>query len=305
MYGTKSVCVIIPAYNEEATIGKVIDSLEDFVDSVIVVDDGSTDKTAEIARARSKNRCLIVESHAENKGLGLAFKTGITKALESDTDILVNIDADGQFNPKDIAKLIEPIITGKADFVTASRFCDSSHYPDMPKIKFLGNKLMSSLVSSIIGKTFYDVSCGFRAYSRETALKLNLFGTYTYTQETFIYLAFKGASIVEVPVLVKGKREIGESKVASNLFKYGYQTTKFILRIFRDYEAFKLFSIVALMTFTLGAALASFVLIHFLSAGSFTPYKFVAFIAGFLFFLSMFFLLLGFILQKILHTSLQ
>ena len=188
--------VMIPCLNEEKTIGGVIDQVPRQINSIseleiLVIDDGSDDDTAEI----SKEHGATVVSHNRNMGVGKAFRTGISRALKMGADVVVNIDGDGQFNSKDIPKLIKPITTKKADFVTASRFKDDNLVPKMPAIKKWGNRRIARLISLLTGKRFYDVSCGFRAYSKETALRMNLFGKFTYTQETFLDLAFKNLRI--------------------------------------------------------------------------------------------------------------
>lgn len=295
MFEDKSVCVIIPAYNEERSIGSVLSSIPSYVDRIIVIDDGSIDQTAKIA----KEAGAVVVSHAGNKGLGIAFKTGIQEALRTQSDIIVNIDADGQFNPSDIDKIIKPIVDGNAGFVTASRFVNPGFYPEMPKIKFYGNLLMSKIISNIIGRKFHDVSCGFRAYSRDTACRLNLFGKYTYTQEAFIDLAFKDTIMVEVPVVVRGVREYGQSKVASNLFRYGYNCIKIILRIFRDYRALRVFGILSLITFLIGLGFATFFIGYFLTYGAFDRHKWSAFVAAFFIFLALSLFIIGFVADMI------
>lgn len=277
MYQGHKICVVIPALNEEAAIGKVLDAIPEYVDHVVVINDGSTDRTEEIARSKG----AVVVNHKGNKGLGIAFKSGVKQVLDLRADIMVNMDADGQFNPKDVINLIQPIIKKEADFVTASRFKDPKLWPEMSKVKFWGNNMMSRLISSIINQRFYDVSCGFRAYSRDTLLRLNLFGTFTYTQETFIDLAFKGLTIVEIPTVVRGTREHGKSRMASNLFKYGYRTSSIILKTLRDYRPMKLFGNLAFVFFLIGALLGGFLLFHFIRTGEFSPHKWAGFTAGF------------------------
>lgn len=285
--------MVIPAYNEEKKIAHVIETLPDFIDSVIVVDDGSSDTTKEIASGKG----AIVISHSENKGVGAAFNTGVKAALNLTVDIMVNIDADGQFKSSDIEKLIQPIIDNEADFVTASRFKDPAYYPDMSTAKFWGNKFMSWFISKITMQKFYDVSCGFRAYSKETLQRLNLFGQFTYTQETFIDLVYKNLTIVEVPLHVRGKREHGKSKVASNLFRYAYQTLKIILRTFRDYKPFRMFGYLSLFCFLIGFGFGLFLLIHYVQSGGFSPHKWAGFTAGFFMLVSIIMLMIGFILD--------
>ncbi len=293
MFKNNKISVVIPAYNEEKSIASVILTVPSFVDHVLVVNDGSTDQTTEIA----KERGAILINHVINKGVGAAFRSGVRKSLELNSDIMVNMDADGQFNSEDITKLIEPIIEKRADFVTASRFKNPDFYPQMSRIKFIGNRLMSWLISNLVGQKYYDVSCGFRAYSKEALLRLNLFGEFTYTQETFLDLAFKGMSIVEVPVLVRGTREYGQSKVASNLFNYTYQTLKIILRTLRDYRIFKVFSFISSFFLLIGVVFGSFSLIYYLRFNFFSPYKWVAFAAGFSILFSLLTIMAGFIID--------
>jgi glycosyltransferase involved in cell wall biosynthesis len=184
MYRNKSIAVIIPAYNEEKTITEVINAIPNFVDTIVVIDDCSTDNTVQKATEAGAE---IIKHHF-NQGVGAVFHSGVEYVLDRGFDIAVNIDADGQFSPSDIPLLIDPIIDVEADFVTASRFIDSSYTPDMPWINRWGNKQMSRLISALTSRRFYDVSCGFRAYSRDTLMKLNLIGRFTYTQETFLDL---------------------------------------------------------------------------------------------------------------------
>lgn len=293
MYKNKSIAVVVPAYDEEKSLGAVIDSIPDFVDFVIVVNDGSTDATAEVAKGKG----ALVLSHMKNLGVGAAFRSGLRKALELNIDVMVNIDADGQFSSNDIVKLIEPIFDEDVCFVTASRFIDPNYYPKMSWIKFLGNKLMSFLISVIVGHKYYDVSCGFRAYSREVLLRLNLFGDFTYTQETFLDLAFKKVPIKEIPIQVKGVREHGKSKVASNLFRYSYQTSKIILKTFRDYKPFKFFSIISVVLYIAALPSGLFLVTHFFRTGAFTPHKWAGFVSISLVSVATLTLVLGFILD--------
>jgi glycosyltransferase involved in cell wall biosynthesis len=293
MLRNKTIAVVIPALNEENQIGTVIEAIPDFADFIVVVDDGSTDQTVKIAEEKG----AMTISHKSNRGVGAAFNTGVKYVLDLQADIMVNIDADGQFNPGDIEKIVTPILEDDADFVTASRFIQKDYKPDMPWVKYLGNRFMSRFVSRLTHQKFHDVSCGFRAYSKETLQRINLFGDFTYTQETFIDLAFKNIEILEVPVHVKGKREHGKSRVASNLFRYGFQTLKIIIRTFRDNKPFRLFGFMSLISFLVGLGFAIFLGIHYLTVGEFTPHKWAGFTAGFFFVVSLLLLLIGFVLD--------
>ncbi len=269
--------VLIPAYNEEDSILQVVDSVPKTFNgiselTVLVVDDGSTDNTIALA----KQAGATVVSHSHNRGVGAAFNTGLIKALELGADIMVNIDADGQFAPSDIPVLIEPIITGKADFVSGDRFSNQNGHlirPDyMSKLKYWGNKQMSKLISLLTQKQFADVSCGFRAYSREAMLRMNLTRSFTYTQESFIDLANKDVAIKLIPVKVK-YFEGRKSRVAGNLFKYMYRTINIIFRAYRDYRPLRFFTWLGLGPFIVGLGFGLFSLVHYISTKSITPYK--------------------------------
>lgn len=280
--------VLIPALNEEKTIANVIERIPrrmDRIDSieVVVIDDGSSDRTAELA-ARSGAQVI---SHARNRGVGASFQTGVAYAIDRGADIVVNMDADGQFNPEDIPALVQPISRGEADMVTASRFKDRELWPKMSLVKFWGNRAMSLLISCLTGRKYYDVSCGFRAYSRETLLQMNLFGQFTYTQETFLDISFKGIEIGEIPIRVRGTREFGKSRVASNLFKYALQAFKIIFRSFRDYKPMLVFGGIGAVFFLLALMLAGFLLGHYLLTGAFSPHKWAGFTAGLFFVLGL------------------
>lgn len=281
--------VIIPAFNEEKTIATVINQIPQSIvgveqREVVVINDGSTDTTSFVAQQAGAS----VVNIRQNQGVGSAFVLGMKTALAKGADIIVNIDADGQFNPQDIPQLISPIVQGKADFVTCSRFKEKKLVPQMPLVKILGNKLMVKVINFITKQHFTDVSCGFRAYSREAALRLNLFGVFTYTQESFIDLAKKGLVMKEVACKVRGVREYGKSRVASNLFTYGWKTMAIIVRALRDYKPLKFFGAIGTAFFLVGVVLISFVFIHWCQTGGTSPYQSlitvgaVALILGFL-----------------------
>ena len=175
-------------------------------------------------------------------------------------DIIVNIDGDGQFDPADIAKLVHPILEGEADFVTCSRFSDPAIRPIMPVVKYWGNRVVTHIINWVCGGTnFTDVSCGFRAFNREAAYRLTLFGRFTYTQETFIDLFSKGLRMAEVPLKVRGVREHGKSRVASSIFKYATNSLPIIFRAMRDIQPLKFFGGIAALLFVPGFLIGAFV----------------------------------------------
>jgi len=265
--------VIIPALNEEKTLGDVIAGVPRHIEGVpeveiLVVDDGSTDHTATTAR----NAGAEVVSHGRTRGVGAAFRTGVAAALERGAGLIVNIDADGQFDPADIPELIRPILSGEADFATCSRFARKDLIPRMPAVKRWGNRAVCWMVNFVTGGRFTDVSCGFRAYSRETALRLSLFGDFTYTQESFIDLAGKHVRMVEVPLAVRGVREFGRSRVAASIPGYALRSFSIMLRAARDLKPMKFFGAIGLAVFLFGCLLGVFVLGHWCATGHTTPY---------------------------------
>jgi glycosyltransferase involved in cell wall biosynthesis len=235
--------VTVPALNEEKTIAQVVRGVPRNIPGitqteVIVLNDGSTDQTAGLATGAG----ALVINITGRPGLGSVFRTGLERAMRRGADIIVNIDGDMQFNPADIAKLVQPLLKDEADFVTCSRFSDPELMPTMPGVKYWGNKVVTRIINWICGGTnFSDVSCGFRAFNREAAYRMTLFGRFTYTQECFIDLFGKGLRIAEVPLKVRGVREHGKSRIASSIWKYATNSLPIILRAMRDIQPLKFF----------------------------------------------------------------
>jgi len=289
----KRLLIIIPAFNEEDKIGEVIKKIPSSIEGVdgievLVINDGSTDRTAEIA---SSMKVGVIDNY-KTMGVGFSFGRGLNHAVDNAFDMMVNIDGDAQFDPCDIPKLLKPILDGSAEFVTASRFIDKKPIPNMPIAKLWGNKLMSLLISRLVGRRYLDVSCGFRAYSKRALLSLNLQGRFTYTQETFIDLSFKGLNIREIPIKVKyfpSRR----SKVASNLFVYGANTLKIILGTYRDYRPLAFFSIISLIFLIIGIAFEIVLLTTYITNGTFSPNIWSGFVGAAFFFLAVIFFIVG------------
>jgi len=234
------IIITIPAYNEESTIGTVIQGIKQtmiqtkYDYEIIVVDDGSTDRTAENARKAG----AIVFSHPYNYGLAETFRTEMEKALQSDADIIVHIDADNQYRANEIPKLIEPVEKGEADLVLGSRFMGTIE--EMPVMKRWGNIAFSKVVSQISGIKITDAQTGFRAFTREFAEKVRIISTHTYTQEMVIRAVKEKFKVKEVPVYF-AKREKGKSRLISNPVEYAIKAWINIFRIYRDYEPLKFF----------------------------------------------------------------
>jgi len=262
--------VIIPAYNEEKTIGKVIGEIPrkfDFIDNVkiIVVNDGSTDDTRKEALNAGADKVI---SFKQNQGLALVFKKGLNVALEMDSDIIINIDADGQYDGSEIGELIKPILNSEADIVLGSRFKGWIEY--MPLQKRVGNLLATNVVNLLTGLKISDAQTGFRAFSKEAALRINVVSDYTYVQETIIQAVEKGLKIVEIPIHFS--RREGKSRLISNIFSYSKRAGLTILRTYRDYKPLKTFLLIGSLIILLGLAVGFRVLIHYFTTGMVYPY---------------------------------
>lgn len=240
----KMIIVTIPAYNEEKTILKLINDIKKTMDSnkynykILVVDDGSKDKTVEIA----KKAGAIVYSHPYNYGLAETFRSEIEKCLELNADVIVHIDADNQYLPEEIPKLIREIENGY-DLVLGSRFEGKIEY--MSLIKKLGNKAFSRTISKIINYKITDCQTGFRAFTKDVAKKIKIISNHTYTQEQIIHATRQKFKIKEVPVYFAKRHD--KSRLLKNPFEYATKAWINLLRIYRDYEPLKFFGLIGFL----------------------------------------------------------
>ena len=283
---TLHMIVVVPCLDEAPTVGRVVTGVPRDIPGIgrleiIVIDDGSSDGTGDRAREAGAE----VVRHHTTLGLGATFQQAIGIAIARNVDVLVHIDGDGQFDPGDIPLLVKPVVGQQAHMATASRFLDSDLVPRMPIAKRWGNRGVAGIVRLLTGRSFRDVSCGFRAFSREALLRMNLFGTFTYTQECFLDLIFKGLTIVEVPAKVRGVREFGTSRVASSLPKYAYRSLQIMLRAFISYRPFSFFFTLGTMFVLAGLGFLAFLGARWLLTGGFTPYVWTGFVEGSLAFL--------------------
>lgn len=277
----KRILVSIPVFNEEKTLGSIIEKIrriqfQNTEFSILIVDDGSRDRSATIAEEHG----AVLIKHNINRGLGYAFRTAVKYATDNLYDIMVTIDGDGQFDPTDIMKLIDPILKDESDFVTASRFRNKDFSPIMPILKRWGNHQVTRLINRITKLNLHDVSCGFRAYSLDALLSLDLIGDFTYTHETILVMAFRGLRIKEVDVLVNGERQFGKSKVASSIFKYAFNALLIIIKYLRDYKPFNFFGVTSLSFLILGLLCLVYFTGSSIILDEFYP-KFMAFIGAF------------------------
>jgi len=262
--------ITIPAFNEEDTIGKVIEEIPHSIPGIkeiqiLVIDDGSTDRTADVALFYGADKIL---KHKTNMGLAKTFRDGMNCALEMGADIIVNTDADFQYNGTEIPKLVAPIVEGRADIVLGNRQIDQLDH--MPRGNVWGNKIATQVIRWTTRLPIKDAQTGFRAFSREAALRMNLIGDYTYTQETIIQAANKNLKIEQIPV--EFRRREGKSRLISSIFRYAQSAGVTVFRSFSAYHPFIIFSGIGLLCIVLGLIIGFKVIIHFILTGMVTPY---------------------------------
>lgn len=261
---------MIPAYNEENSLEKVINEIPREIREIdeiqiLVINDGSTDCTIDVANRAGAHSIF---SHKQNMGLAKTFRDGLNEALEMGADIIVNTDADFQYNGTEIPKLIGPILGGRADIVLGDRQIDRLDH--MPLGNLWGNKLATRVTRWATGLPIKDAQTGFRAFSREAALRMNLTGDYTYTQETIIQAANKNLTIEQIPV--EFRRREGDSRLISSIFRYARSAGITIFRSFGAYHPFVIFFGIGVVCILLGLIIGFRVIIHFLTTGMVTPY---------------------------------
>lgn len=260
------IIITIPAYNEEKNIAHVIkDIKETFSDSqdniiIQVVDDGSTDNTKTIAEKEGAR----VISHNINKGLTKTFQTEVNHALTYNPDIIVHIDADRQYNPRDIPKLLTEIKNGY-DIVLGSRF--QGHIENMPFIKKIGNKIFSFWISTLSKEIITDSQTGFRAFTPEIAKHINFNSAYTYTQEQILKAIQKGYTIKEVPINFYARKDNTTSRLMCNPFHYAIYAGINVLRVYRDLQPLTFFGIIGLFLIIPGILLGIYFIYLHLTIG--------------------------------------
>jgi glycosyltransferase involved in cell wall biosynthesis len=253
----------IPCYNEQEALPIALAALPTSIPGidqieVLVIDDGSTDDTVRVAYAHGVKH---VVSHSSNKGLARAFMLGIQASLQREADIIVNTDADNQYCADDIPALIQPILAGRADMVIGARPISTiEHFSPIKKLLQLAGTAVVRLVS---GAKVDDAPSGFRAFSRNAAVTLNVFSRYTYTLETIIQAGQKNLTVVSVPVRVNG--ELRPSRLVSSIGSYVRKSVTTIVRMFVVYRPFRFFMLIGSVIFLGGVGLGVRFVIRYLS----------------------------------------
>lgn len=244
----------IPCLNESKTLGITLKDLPRRVIGFkkvewLVIDDGSTDNTSDIAKIHGVDHII---RFTKNLGLSKAFMAGINKSLELGADVIVNTDADNQYNANSIPDLVKPILDNNADLVIGARPINTiKHFSFIKKIL---QNFGSWVVRSISNVDVADAPSGFRAISREAALRMNVYNNYTYTLETLIEAGQKGLKVISVPIQVKN--ELRPSRLIKSIPAYIKNSIVTIIRIFVVYRPFRFFVTFGLISFLIGTLIS-------------------------------------------------
>lgn len=243
----------IPCYNEAETLEIALNDLPKHIDGIdeieyLIINDGSKDNTVEVAR---KWGVHYVVNFRRNKGLAKGFMAGLDACLRNGADIIVNTDADNQYCGEDIEKLVRPILEGKTDIVIGERPIDQTEHfsPLKKKLQHLGSWVVRKASNSNIP----DAPSGFRAYSREAAMRLNVTNEYTYTLETIVQAGREKIAQESVPI--RTNAELRPSRLFSSMLGYVKKSMVTIVRAFMMYKPLKFFTILGLIPFLIGAGI--------------------------------------------------
>lgn len=262
-----NLIIQIPCYNEEQTLPVTLADLPRQIDGVdkieyLIINDGSTDRTVEVAKEHGVHHIV---SFRNNKGLAKGYMAGLDACLRLGADIIVNTDADNQYNGADIAALVQPIINGEAEMVIGDRQTDGIEHFSWFK-KRLQN-LGSWVVRQVSGTRVPDATSGFRALSRDAAMQMNVVSKFTYTLETIIQAGKKNLAITHVPIRTNDK--LRESRLFRGNFNYIKRSVATIARIYTMYEPLKMFATIGGLLFGGGLLIGlRFVYFYFTTGGA-------------------------------------
>lgn len=252
----------IPCWNEEASLPVTLSALPTTVPGfdlveVVVVDDGSTDRSRQVAAEYG----ATVVSAGYHQGLAKTFMLGIGACLQRGADVIVNTDADNQYCSDDIEHLVKPILADRADIVVGARPIQAIRH--FSATKKLLQRVGSFIVAVLSGTPVQDAPSGFRAISRQAALSINVFDPYTYTLETLIQAGQKGFRVISIPVRVND--DLRPSRLVRSVGSYVFRSVKTILRILIVYKPFRFFQRIGIAVFLVGAALGFRFLYYYLN----------------------------------------
>lgn len=243
----------IPCYNEEETLPQTVADLPKHIDGIdvieyLIINDGSSDQTVEVAIESGIHHVVHFKN---NKGLAMGFMAGIDACLRLGADIIVNTDADNQYCGQDIEKLVQPVLDGSADIVIGERPIEEiEHFSPLKKRLQWAGSLVVRITS---GTSIADAPSGFRAYSREAAMRLNVVNEYTYTLETIIQAGMNKTAMATVPI--RTNPETRESRLIKSMGSYIKRSTAIIIRSFVMYRPLRFFGIIGTVLFLVGFAI--------------------------------------------------
>lgn len=256
----------IPCLNEAETLEIALNDLPKHIDGIdeieyLIINDGSTDNTVEVAKKWGVHHVVTFK---KNKGLAKGFMAGLDACLRAGADIIVNTDADNQYVGDDIEKLVRPIIDGKADIVIGERpIDDTEHFsPLKKKLQHIGSWTVRVASNSKIP----DAPSGFRAYSREAAMRLNVVNEYTYTLETIVQAGHEKMAMTSVPIRTNG--ELRASRLFNSMFGYIKKSIVTIIRSFMMYRPLRFFGGLGVIMFLLGLILGIRYLVFFFTGSA-------------------------------------
>ena len=253
----------IPCYNEAESLPHAIPNLPREVpgcDAVewLVVDDGSSDATADVACALGVDH---VVRHSVNRGLAAAFMTGLEACIARGADIIVNTDADNQYDARDIATIVKPIVDAQAEMVIGARpISETEHFSGLKKRL---QKLGSSVVRLASNTDVADAPSGFRAFTREAAQRLNVFSAYTYTLETIIQAGHSNIRVLSVPI--RTNPDLRPSRLVKSMGRYVWRSASTIVRIFATYRPLMFFWLIATFFTVIGLLFGGWYVLHMLT----------------------------------------
>lgn len=256
----------IPCYNEERTLGITLSALPRHIPGIdqvewLIINDGSRDRTVEVAKEFGVDHIVNFSS---NQGLARGFMAGLEASLRAGADIIVNTDADNQYCADDIPKLIQPILLGQAEMVVGARpIWETRHFSMIKKMLQNFGSWMVRLASNT---DIPDAPSGFRAFSRNAAMQLNVFNSYTYTLETIIQAGQKGIAIASVPI--RTNPNLRRSRLVKSIPSYVFRSATTILRIFMLYRPLRFFALLGSLPLTIGTLLGLRWLLLFLLVDS-------------------------------------
>lgn len=244
------VIVQVPCLNEESTLPSVLESIPKKVKGVdsievLIVDDGSTDKTVEVAKKHGVKHFVL---HKKNEGLARSFHDGVNKALAMGADIVVNTDGDNQYPQERIGDLVQPILAGQAEIVIGDR--QTSTIEHFSPVKKFFQRIGSWIVNKAAGTDLPDAASGFRAYSRESLMRLNIVTKFSYCMETIIQAGNKRIPITSIKIKTNPKTR--ESRLFKNMWQHMYKSGAAIVRSYIMYRPHLIFITLGVILFTGG-----------------------------------------------------